>query len=84
MWGRKWSSVTLLFYFNRWTTFIWVVQNIPLEFLPLATLPVTASATPTSVRLLCFCYTRSGLSSRASEYMPSVAGNGGSPRLFAY
>jgi len=25
MWGRRFSSVTLLFYLNRWATFIWAV-----------------------------------------------------------
>ncbi|OCH91746.1 hypothetical protein OBBRIDRAFT_774647 [Obba rivulosa] len=29
IWGRKWSSVTLLFHLNRWTTFIWAVQQLP-------------------------------------------------------
>ncbi|OCH85336.1 hypothetical protein OBBRIDRAFT_740048, partial [Obba rivulosa] len=27
IWGRKWSSVTLLFFLNRWFTFIWAMRN---------------------------------------------------------
>ncbi|EMD39442.1 hypothetical protein CERSUDRAFT_71364 [Gelatoporia subvermispora B] len=32
MWGRKFSSVTLLFCLNRWTTFIWALTDLALEF----------------------------------------------------
>jgi len=35
MWGRKLNSVTLLFYLNRWTTFVWALVNTTLV-LPLA------------------------------------------------
>ncbi|EMD33135.1 hypothetical protein CERSUDRAFT_68193 [Gelatoporia subvermispora B] len=41
IWGRKWSSVTLLFYLNRWATFIWAVVQVPLDMLPLSRLPVS-------------------------------------------
>ncbi|OCH87695.1 hypothetical protein OBBRIDRAFT_837171 [Obba rivulosa] len=39
MWGRKWTSVTMLFYLNRFAVFAWAILQ-ELNFLPLATLPV--------------------------------------------
>ncbi|EMD39208.1 hypothetical protein CERSUDRAFT_93255 [Gelatoporia subvermispora B] len=38
IWGRKLSSVTMLFYLNRWTTFAWAVLHMS-NFVPLVTLP---------------------------------------------
>ncbi|EMD37433.1 hypothetical protein CERSUDRAFT_65109 [Gelatoporia subvermispora B] len=35
IWGRKWSSVTILFHFNRWAIFVWAVQQLPFTVLPL-------------------------------------------------
>ncbi|OCH90431.1 hypothetical protein OBBRIDRAFT_754960 [Obba rivulosa] len=37
IWGRKWSSVTMLFHLNRWAIFVWAVQEIT-SLIPLKTL----------------------------------------------
>ncbi|OCH84465.1 hypothetical protein OBBRIDRAFT_741595 [Obba rivulosa] len=43
IWGRKLNSVTLLFYLNRWATFMWAVVQLA-EFASLDTLSVIFSA----------------------------------------
>ncbi|OCH95069.1 hypothetical protein OBBRIDRAFT_641024 [Obba rivulosa] len=39
IWGRKWTSVILLFYLNRWITVVWVLSTLT-DFLPIATIPL--------------------------------------------
>lgn len=43
MWGRKFSSVTLLFCLNRWTTFIWALTDLALEFTQFTTATVSST-----------------------------------------
>ncbi|OCH92600.1 hypothetical protein OBBRIDRAFT_726501, partial [Obba rivulosa] len=43
MWRRSFSIVTLLFYLNRWMTFVWAVFNVT-NILPLAKIAVRFSA----------------------------------------
>ncbi|EMD41379.1 hypothetical protein CERSUDRAFT_101860 [Gelatoporia subvermispora B] len=40
VWHRRVDIVTLLFYLNRWTIFVWASMNAMFIFLPLQTLPV--------------------------------------------
>ncbi|OCH88713.1 hypothetical protein OBBRIDRAFT_66979 [Obba rivulosa] len=42
MHGNKFSSVTVLFYLNRWSIIAWAAINLTTTFNPLAELPVTA------------------------------------------
>ncbi|OCH87052.1 hypothetical protein OBBRIDRAFT_736855, partial [Obba rivulosa] len=37
IWRRQWNSVTLLYYLNRWTTFIWAVEQLTGVFVHLDT-----------------------------------------------
>ncbi|EMD33169.1 hypothetical protein CERSUDRAFT_98766 [Gelatoporia subvermispora B] len=37
MWGRKWSSVTLLYQLNKWATIVWAVEQFPATFVPFST-----------------------------------------------
>lgn len=40
VWGRRLTSVTLLFHLNRWAILVWGILNT-LDFVPLAALPVS-------------------------------------------
>ncbi|OCH84818.1 hypothetical protein OBBRIDRAFT_798748 [Obba rivulosa] len=40
MWGRRFNSVTLLFYLNRWALILWMISGATSQMLPLGTLPV--------------------------------------------
>ncbi|OCH91636.1 hypothetical protein OBBRIDRAFT_728430, partial [Obba rivulosa] len=42
IWGRKHSSVTILFHVNRWVTFAWAILNVA-GFWPFPTISVTFS-----------------------------------------
>jgi len=39
MWGRKWNSVTILFFLNRWITFVWVIVSLAFDLMPLPSIP---------------------------------------------
>ncbi|OCH92644.1 hypothetical protein OBBRIDRAFT_423876 [Obba rivulosa] len=32
VWGRRWTSVNLLFYLNRWITLLWACLNVAILF----------------------------------------------------
>ncbi|OCH91914.1 hypothetical protein OBBRIDRAFT_791776 [Obba rivulosa] len=35
MWGRRWNSVTIIFFLNRWTTFVWAIISLVFDLMPL-------------------------------------------------
>ncbi|OCH84820.1 hypothetical protein OBBRIDRAFT_763771 [Obba rivulosa] len=39
IWSQKFSAVALLFHLNRWALFLWAINNLSIDFLPLATIP---------------------------------------------
>ncbi|EMD39436.1 hypothetical protein CERSUDRAFT_71359 [Gelatoporia subvermispora B] len=48
MWCRKLSSVTLLFYLNRWTIFVWALTTLALGFTQFTTATIYIAYTPIS------------------------------------
>ncbi|OCH90590.1 hypothetical protein OBBRIDRAFT_696765, partial [Obba rivulosa] len=54
IWGRKWSSVVLLYYLNRWTTFIWALEQVVFSFMSIDTLPVSRLDTIETITVLLF------------------------------
>ncbi|OCH87873.1 hypothetical protein OBBRIDRAFT_735475, partial [Obba rivulosa] len=50
IWGRKWTSVTLLFYANRWATFAWALMSGAVQLMQIpealgGIYPITAFST---------------------------------------